>query len=290
MPQRFERITIAGVGLIGGSFALAVRAAGLAGEIVGYGRTIASLEAARALGLIDRIAADPAEAVRGAELIVLAAPVGALVELAERFRPHARPGALLTDIGSVKGSVVTALEAAWKGIGPVVGSHPIAGSEAWGPAAARADLFRGRLCVLTPTAATDPTALARLRDLWEAVGARVEEMAPAVHDAILARVSHLPHLVAFALVAAAAAARADGHRVLAYAGSGFRDTTRVAASRAEVWRDIALANGPALLDAVAEFRVALDRLEELVRARDGAGLEAAFEAAAAARRVLGGGT
>src|SRR5207244_701690 len=171
---------------------------------------------------------------------------------------------VLTDVASVKAGLVTALEARWAVVGPVVGAHPIAGSEASGAAAARGDLFRGQRCILTPTSATDPLALARIRTLWEGVGARVETMTPAVHDELLARVSHLPHLVAYALVAAVGDARVEGRPALEYAGTGFRDTTRIAASPAEVWRDVALANAVPLRAALAEFRAALDRLEQLV--------------------------
>jgi prephenate dehydrogenase len=285
MP-RFERLVVAGVGLIGGSLALAARAAGLVGEVVGLGRSRANLEVARARGIVDRIAADPADAMAGADAVVLAAPVGACAPLATALRPHARPGTLLTDVGSVKGTLVPALERAWAGAGPVVGAHPLAGSEASGAAAARADLFRGQGCILTPTAATDRAALGRVRALWEGVGARVEELTPAAHDAILARVSHLPHLVAYALAAAAGEARVEGRAVLDYASGGFRDTTRIAGSPPELWRDIALANAPALAAALREFRAALDRLEALVGAGDAEGLGAALAAAQAVRRRL----
>src|SRR5262249_51197432 len=152
---------------------------------------------------------------------------------------------ILTDVGSVKTVVVTALEARWAAVGPVVGGHPIAGSEASGAGAARADLFRGRRCILTPTPTTDATALKRVRALWEAIGARVEDMPPTVHDELLARVSHLPHVVAYALVRALADLYFDGRRAIDYAGGGFRDTTRIAASPTDVWRDIALANADA---------------------------------------------
>ncbi len=288
MSPLFARMTIAGVGLIGGSLGAAVRAAGLAGEVVGFGRSEANLRVALERGLVDRVARDPADAAGGADAIVLAAPVGACAPLAAAFRPHAGAGTLLTDVGSVKGTVVEELESAWAGVGPVVGAHPIAGSEASGAAAARADLFRGRRCILTPTPATERGALARVRALWEGVGAGVEEMPPSVHDELLARVSHLPHLVAYALAAAVGEQASGGRRALDYAGSGFRDTTRIAASPPELWRDIALANAPALGAALAEFRAALDRLERLVAARDAAGLEAALAAAWAVRRRLGG--
>jgi len=286
MTRLFERLTVAGVGLVGGSLALAAREAGLAGEVVGFGRGEANLRVARERGVVDRATRDPAAAVAGADAIVLAAPVGACAALAESFRPHARAGAILTDVGSVKGELVAALEAHWAGAGPVVGAHPIAGSEASGAGAARADLFRGRRCILTPTAATDPGALARVRALWEGVGARVEEMPPAAHDQLLARVSHLPHLVAYALTGAVGAATVGGRRALDYAGTGFRDTTRIAGSPAELWRDIALANRPALGAALAEFRAALDALEDLVAAGDAAGLDAALTRARDIRRRL----
>jgi prephenate dehydrogenase len=288
-PVLFERITIAGVGLVGGSLALAVREAGLATEVVGFGRSAENLAVARQRGLVDRVTRDPAEAVGDADAIVLAAPVGACVGLAEAFAPHARPGAVLTDVASVKAGLVAALEARWASVGPVVGAHPIAGSEASGAGAARGDLFRGQRCIVTPTTATDPRALAGIRALWEGVGARVETMRPAVHDELLARVSHLPHLVAYALVAAVGDARVEGLSALEYAGSGFRDTTRIAASPAEVWRDIALANAVPLRTALVAFRAALDRLERLVARGDAAGLEAELAAARALRQRLGRG-
>ena len=288
MTPLFPRMTVAGVGLIGGSLALAARAAGLVGEVTGYGRSEANLRLARERGIVDHVARDPAAAVAGADVILLGVPVGAAAALAEAFRPHARAGAILTDVGSVKAGLVEALEARWPARELVVGAHPIAGSEMSGAAAARADLFRERRCILTPTPVTDREALGRVRALWEGVGAVVEEMPPPAHDEILARVSHLPHLVAYALVGAFVDARVAGRRVLDYAGSGYRDVTRIAASRPELWRDIALANRSALRAALAEFRAALDRLEGLLVPGSGDALEAVLGEAAAARRRLGG--
>jgi prephenate dehydrogenase len=282
-----ERLTVVGVGLIGGSLAGAVRAAGLAREVVGCGRGEENLRVALARGLLDRATRDPAAAVAGSELIVLAAPLGATAGLAEELRPHARAGTILTDVGSVKAPVVAALETRWQQVGPVVGAHPIAGSEAAGAAAARIDLFQGRRCILTPTAATDRVALARVRALWEGVGAHVEEMPASVHDVLLARVSHLPHLVAYALAAAGEGA-VEGRRVLDYAGTGFRDATRIAGSPATLWSDIVLANAGQVTSALEGFRAALDRLERLLRAGDAAGLEAAFAGARALRRQIEG--
>ena len=286
MSPLFGRLTVAGVGLIGGSLALAAREAGLVGEVVGFGRSPENLRVALERGIVDRVAHGPEDAVAGAEAVLLAAPVGACAALAEQFRPHVTPGTLLTDVGSVKASLVAALESRWTDPGAVVGAHPVAGSEVAGAAAARADLFRGRLCIVTPTPRTKAEAVTRIRALWEGVGARVEEMDAGAHDEILARVSHLPHLIAYALMAAVSDARVAGRSVLGYAGTGLRDTTRVAASRAELWRDIGLANAGALRAAIGEFRVALDRLEGLLAAGDAAGLDRILDAAAAARRRL----
>lgn len=288
MSRVSDRCLVAGVGLIGGSLALAARERGLIGECVGFGRTRENLELAQSRGIVDRIATSAAEAMAGVDLVLLATPVGSCASLASAFRPHARPGTILTDAGSVKAAVVDGMEAAWAGVGPVVGAHPIAGSEASGAGAARADLFVGRRCILTPTARTDAAALRTVRSLWEGVGAIVEELSPATHDEILARVSHLPHVIAYALVRAAGTAQVDGRDVLAYAGSGFRDTTRIAASRAELWRDIVLANGSAVGSAVREFRAALDAIASAVAAGDAAALDTLLVDAEQRRRALGG--
>jgi prephenate dehydrogenase len=277
------RMTVAGVGLIGGSLALAAKRAGLVDEVVGVGRTAANLAVARKRGIIDRVATEAEEAA-DADLIVLATPVGTCAELGERLGAYARPTTIVTDVGSVKATVVEDLEAVWPEPARVVGAHPIAGSEASGAGAARADLFDDRLCIVTPTARTGAAARGLVRSLWEGVGARVEEMTPDAHDAILGRVSHLPHVVAYALVRTLAA----DPRLLDYTGAGFLDTTRIAASPAEIWRDIALANRPALAAALRDFRTALAELERLIEAGDGPGLERALAAAAEVRRALRG--
>lgn len=288
MTRVADRMLVVGVGLIGGSLAVAARDAGLVGEVVGYGRTVENLEVAQQRGLIDRIATEPATAMAGVDLVLLATPVASCGPLATMFRSHARPGTVLTDAGSVKAGVVAAMEAAWDGVGPVVGAHPIAGSEATGAAAAQADLFRGRRCVLTPTPRTDATGLRRVRALWEGVGAVVDELPPGVHDALLARASHLPHVVAAALVAAVAEARVDGHAVTDFIGTGFRDTTRVAAGGVEMWRDIVRANAPAIGAALNEFRGVVDALASAIALDDVAALEALLGVAATTRRRLGG--
>ncbi|MBX3027467.1 prephenate dehydrogenase/arogenate dehydrogenase family protein [bacterium] len=276
----FERAAIVGVGLIGGSLALAARAAGLIGEVVGIGRGEANLAVARARGICDRTLRDPA-GLGPVDLVVLAVPVRSTAAVARSLLPHLRPGTLVTDVGSVKGEVVAQCEAVLPADRPFVGGHPIAGSERAGAAAADAALFRGAPCILTPSPRTDAAALARVRGLWEGVGARVQTMTPAAHDRALAWVSHLPHVVAYALVGALAAA--DGG-MAAFAGGSWRDATRVAASPAELWRDILLANAEAVLAATDAFSAAVARLRAAVAAGDERALQALLEAAVAARR------
>lgn len=281
----FERAAIVGVGLIGGSLALAARAAGLIGEVVGLGRSAANLDVARQRGIIDRAVQDPA-AIGPVDLVVLAVPVRSTARMAAALLPHLRPGTVVTDVGSVKGEVVAQCEAALPTDRPFVGGHPIAGSERAGAAAADAGLFRGAPCVLTPTARTDATALAAVRALWEGVGARVSEMTPAAHDRALAWVSHLPHVVAYALVGALAGA--DG-QLAALAGGSWRDATRVAASPAELWRDIFLANREAVLAATDAFGAEVARLRAALAAGDEPALLALLERAVAARGAGQGG-
>ena len=281
----FERAAIVGVGLIGGSLALAARAAGLIGEVVGLGRSEANLAVARERGIVDRTVRDPAD-LGPVDLVVLAVPVRSTAAMARTLLPHLRAGTVVTDVGSVKGEVVTQCEAVLPADRPFVGAHPIAGSERAGAGAADAALFRGAPCILTPSARTDATALARVRALWEGVGARVLTMTPAAHDEALAWVSHLPHVVAYALVAALA--RADSG-LAALAGGSWRDATRVAASPAELWRDIFLANADAVLVATDAFAAELARLRAAVAAGDGPALQAVLEAAVAARTAGGDG-
>lgn len=284
--EPFRRLCVIGVGLIGGSLARAARAAALCGEIVGCGRDPAHLERARALGVIDAGETDPARAVAGADLVVLAAPVGAAGPLLTRLAPTLAQGAIVSDVGSVKGAVIEAARAALGARFPAfVPAHPIAGAEHSGVEASRADLFRGRCTVLTPCAETDTTALRRMRALWEAAGARVVNMDAARHDAVFAAVSHLPHLLAYALVDWMAA-RADADELFAFAGAGFRDFTRIASSDPVMWRDICAANTPALLGELEDFRGALERLISALRAGDAAALERIFRDAKTARDRL----
>jgi prephenate dehydrogenase len=275
----FERAAIVGVGLIGGSLALAARAAGLIGETVGVGRSEANLAVARARGIVDRSTRDVA-AIGRVDLVVLAVPVRSTAATAAALLPHLAPGTVVSDVGSVKGEVVEQLEALLPADRPFVGAHPIAGSERAGAAAADAALFRGARCVLTPTPRTDPGALGRVRALWEGVGARVEEMTPRAHDQALAWTSHLVHVLAYALVRAIAG---DDPALLAAAGPSLRDATRIAASPAELWRDIFLANADAVLATIDGFGAELAALRAAIAAGDAAALETLLAAAVEAK-------
>jgi prephenate dehydrogenase len=286
MTKLFDRMVIAGVGLIGGSLGLAARARGLVGESVGYGRGEENLRTAERRGAVDHYSMTPAEAARGADLIVLAVPVRSLAAVAVELLPHARSEAVVIDVGSVKGSVVEALEAAVRPPASFVGCHPVAGTEHSGAANALVDLFERQLCILTPTAATDRTVLGRVRALWEGLGMRVETMPPDAHDRLLGLVSHLPHVVAYALIAAVEGDRVGGRDPLAYSGGGLRDTSRIASSHPAMWRDIFLDNRAEVLRAIDTFRVELDRLRELIETENPAELEATLARSRDARARL----
>jgi prephenate dehydrogenase len=284
---RVGKLVVLGVGLIGGSFALALRAAGCVGEIVGVGRGRANLETARALGIIDRFATREGRwtaEIGDADLVLLAAPVAQYPALLAALSARLGPRTIVTDAGSTKQDVIAAARATLGAALPrFVPAHPIAGTEHSGAAAAFAALFHDRNVVLTPTPETDAAATATVAALWEACGGRVRTLDPAVHDRVFAAVSHLPHLLAFGLVDAFAA-RPDAEEIFRFAASGFRDFTRIAASSPEMWRDIALANRDALLAEIAAFRAQIDRLAAMIADGDGAALEAVFARARVARR------
>lgn len=284
--MRFERMTVAGVGLIGGSLALAARAAGMVGEIVGLGRGKANLRTALDRGIIDRASQDPADAARDADLLVLAVPVRSCAAVAAACVPAMHPGAVVTDVASVKAPVISAVEAVLPPGLAFVGAHPIAGTEASGAGAARADLFRGRRCVLTPGARATPEATARIGALWEAVGMDVEAMSAQRHDAVLAWTSHLPHVLAFSAVTAILASDPTLAR---WGGPSLRDVTRVAASAPETWTDILLCNAAAVETAIAGFEGALADLRAAVAAQDEGRVTAILAHARAARRSWFGG-
>ncbi|MEQ1662235.1 MAG: prephenate dehydrogenase/arogenate dehydrogenase family protein [Thiobacillus sp.] len=276
-----EKLAIVGTGLIGGSFALALKQAGAVREVLGVGRNAERLGVARELGLIDRVA-DWAEAGQ-ADGILLAVPVGETEFLLRQLAPHLKPGAIVTDAGSTKANVITAARAAL-GVRfmDFVPGHPIAGSEQSGAAAARADLYQGKRVVLTPDADTRATARETVQALWQAAGAQVEILDAAQHDRIFAAVSHLPHLAAFALVDELAR-RADGETYFHFAASGFRDFTRIAASSPDMWRDIALTNKAAVLAELDAYLAALGALRDAVSAEDTAALLETFQRARDAR-------
>ena len=276
-----DKLAIVGTGLIGGSFALALKQAGAVREVLGVGRSPARLTVARELGLIDR-AVDWAEAGQ-ADCILLALPVGETEAVLKNLVPHLKAGAIVTDVGSTKLNVIEAARTALGArFADFVPGHPIAGSEQSGPGAARADLYRGKRVVLTPQADTRADAVATVRLLWEAAGAQVESLDAAQHDRIFAAVSHLPHLAAFALVDELAQ-REDGDTFFRFAASGFRDFTRIAGSSPEMWRDIALANREALLTELDAYVTALQALRSAVSDEDAEALLAIFSRAREAR-------
>jgi prephenate dehydrogenase len=280
----FRQMTVVGVGLIGGSLALAAKHAGAVQTVVGVGRSEASRAVARSRDLTDRVVGDLISGVRGADLVVLAVPVREIVRLLPEVARLADPGCLVCDVGSVKGPILAEGDAAFPD-GRFVASHPIAGKEQAGPAAARADLFRGANWILTPGTRTQPAAAEKVAALWRAVGARVLRMEAGWHDEVFATVSHLPHLVAYALMDTVLGTERGGERIRFSAG-GLRDFTRVAGSDPVMWRDVFLMNREPVLKVLAGYQEALERLAAAIRAGDGAALEARLRQARVAREEL----
>jgi len=274
------KITIFGVGLLGGSFALALRKCGAPVTITGCGRSEERLRRACEHGIIDAFTTDAAAACKEADLILLATPVETFRNSVADIRQHLKPGVIITDVGSVKGLLVSRLDALMPGHARFVGAHPIAGGEASGFEAARADLFEGERCIITPTPKTDPNALRTVTTIWESLGMQVEQMSPERHDAVFAQASHFPHLVAYALVNAVAE---HGGDALSYAGSGFRDTTRIAQSSPELWSGILMANRDEVLAAGAEFRKKFEQIMNALAAEDLDSLRSALARAQTAR-------
>lgn len=263
--MHFRKVTLVGVGLLGGSLGLALRRRGLAGEVHGFVRRASSVAECLALGVVDRCSRNLSESVTDADLVVLCSPVGRMPELFREMSRHLSPDCLVTDVGSVKSGLVAEMEPLAEAAGVrYVGSHPMAGAEKSGPAHARADLFDGAVCVVTPTMTSDPDAVRAIRGLWEAVGSRVMQVNPSLHDDLVARSSHLPHVVAAGLSNYVLSPAHPREQADLCAG-GFRDTTRVASGSPEMWRDIALANRRHLsrvlgvfIEDLSEFRHALD--------------------------------
>jgi prephenate dehydrogenase len=282
-----DKIVLVGTGLIGGSFALALKKAGAAGTIVGVERSGEALERARALCIVDEGAADWAAALQGAGLVMLAVPVAQMPAVFTAIAPHLEARTVVTDAGSTKSDVIAAARAA---LGPRIGQfvpgHPIAGAERHGPDAATPGLFQGKKAVLTPLPENAPEAVERVAQAWRACGAQIHTLSAEQHDAVFAAVSHLPHLLAFALVADIAE-RPDADLLFQYAASGFRDFTRIAASSPEMWRDISLANRPALMRELDRYIDRLQALRTALEAGQGAALAAEFDTASAARKAWG---
>ncbi len=286
-PPIYNRVALIGLGLIASSMAHAMKQFGLVGEIVGYAKTEDTRRVALEIGICDRVFGTAAEAVQGADLVVLAVPVGAMAEIAAEIGPHLAQGACVTDVGSVKQAVIAA-------VGPhipegvaFVPAHPLAGTEHSGPRSGFATLFQNRWCLLTPTEQSTPEAIQRLRRLWEAMGSNVDEMDAPHHDLVLAVVSHTPHLIAYTMVGVADhLRRVSNSEVIKYSASGFRDFTRIAASDPTMWRDVFLTNKEATLDILGRLTDELFVLQRAIRMGDGDQLHAYFTRTRAIRRSI----
>jgi cyclohexadieny/prephenate dehydrogenase len=283
----FERIALIGIGLIGSSISHACRRGGLAGTIVGSARTPATVETAMRLGLVEEGFVSAAEAALDADLVILCTPVGLCGPIAKEISRSLKPGAIVTDVGSVKSAIV-------KDVAPhvpagvhFVPGHPIAGTEQSGPESGFAELFDGRWCILTPEPATDGHAVERMRDFWQALGSKVEIMSPEHHDLVLAITSHVPHLIAYNIVNTAAhLERVTDSEVIKFSAGGFRDFTRIAASDPTMWRDVFLNNKEAVLDMLGRFTEDLTALQRAIRFGDGETLFKTFADARALRRGI----
>lgn len=287
MTVIYQRVALIGLGLIASSMAHAMKAQGLVGEVVGHAKSAESRATALEIGFIDRACATAAEAVVGADLVVLAVPVGAMGAIAAEIGPHLAPGATVTDVGSVKQAVI-------EGVAPhipegthFIPGHPIAGTEHSGPRSGFATLFVNRWWLLTPVPGTDPAATLRLRRLCEGIGAKVDEMDAAHHDLVLAVTSHTPHLIAYTMVGVADdLRRVTDSEVIQYSAAGFRDFTRIAASDPTMWRDVFLTNKDATLEILGRFTEELFALQRAIRLGDGAHLHAYFTRTRAIRRGI----
>ena len=283
----FRRVALVGIGLIGSSLSHAMRRANLAGEIVGHARTRTTRDKAVELGLIARAFANPAEAVKDADLVVFCTPIGAYAEIGQAIAPALKPGAIVTDVGSVKQAVI-------RDLGPVlpegvhlVPGHPIAGTEHSGPESGFAELFDGRWTVLTPPPGTDEATVEKVAELWRRCGSQVEIMEPGHHDMVLAITSHLPHLIAYTIVGTATDLEDSLKReVIKFSASGFRDFTRIAASDPVMWRDVFLNNREAVLEILGRFSEDLSALQRAIRWGEGDKLEDLFTRTRAIRRGI----
>lgn len=280
----FNRITILGVGLIGASFALALKRNGLCKEAIGYGRKEENLKKAKSRAIIDAFELDPVKACNGSDFILFATPVGSFADIAKKIRSSLSSGAIVTDVGSVKGDLVRTMEdLVPKGVS-FIGGHPIAGSDRSGIDAAEAEIFRNAKCIITPTENTDRNALETVIAVWENIGSSVKLIGPNEHDKIYASVSHLPHLIAYTIMNTVAEIDKS---FLHFSGQGFMDTTRIASSSPELWRDICLLNKDNILESLEIFKKNLERASHYLRAYDPESLEKDFEKARTLRDGIG---
>jgi len=268
--QLFDRIALIGIGLIGSSLARVIRREGLAGEVVISTRSAATLKRAEELGLGDRYVADAAEAVKDADLVIVSVPVGSSGTVAEQIAPALKAGAIVTDVGSTKSSVISQMQPHMPAYVHFIPGHPLAGTEKSGPDAGFADLFQNRWCILTPPEGTDPQAVETLAAFWRACGSNIDTMDPQHHDMVLAMVSHLPHIIAYNIVGTADDLQTvTKSEVIKYSASGFRDFTRLAASDPTMWRDVCLHNKDAILEMLSRFSEDLASLQRAIRWGDG---------------------
>ncbi|HEY7976603.1 MAG TPA: prephenate/arogenate dehydrogenase family protein [Rhizomicrobium sp.] len=283
----FDRVALVGVGLIGSSMAHGMRRARLAGHIAGYAHTPEIVERAKKAGIVDSMHDDLASCVKDADLVVLAAPVGAFADIAKVIAPHLKPGAIVSDTGSVKGVMFRDVAPLLpKGV-HLIPAHPIAGTEQSGPEAGFAELFDGRWCILTPAADADPAAVEKLKSFWEKLGSQVEVMDAKHHDLVLAITSHLPHLIAYNIVGTANhLEQVTNGEVIKYSAGGFRDFTRIAASDPTMWRDVFLNNREAVLEMLGRFSEDLTDLQRAIRYGDGDFLFDLFTRTRAIRRSI----
>ena len=287
MSVMFERVALIGIGLIGSSLARRLRRDGMAGEIVACARRQETRDQVVALKLADRVTGDPAEAVAGADLVVVATPLSAYAEIAARIAPALAPGAIVTDVGSVKGAAIRDLKPGLPASVHFIPGHPVAGTEHSGPGAGFAELFEGRWCILTPLPGTDAVALEKITRMWRTAGSKVVTMDPEHHDKVLAIVSHLPHLIAYTIVDTATNLETDlQSEVIEFSASGFRDFTRIAASDPVMWRDVFLANREAVLEMLQRFTEDLTALQRAIRRGEGDKLQELFTRTRAIRRAI----
>ena len=283
----FKRIALIGFGLIGGSIARAARLQGLAGEIVTTARSEKTRARVAELGIVDRVVATNVEAVEGADLVILCIPVGACGAVAQEIAPHLKRGAIISDVGSVKGAVVKDMAPYLPHGMHFVPAHPVAGTEHSGPDSGFPELFIDRWCILTPPDGTEASAVDKLRAFWAAMGAKVEVMTPEHHDLVLAITSHLPHLIAYTIVGTAdELAQVTSSEVIKFSAGGFRDFTRIAASDPTMWRDVFLANKEAVLEMLGTFNEDLSNLTRAIRRGDGEALFDHFTRTRAIRRGI----